>query len=159
MHIDIQATLENIESFREIPCIGKGMYKKMVEILKTNKLEQLEELKRDPFLFSVIKMGEIWGVGEMTAKVYINVCINMYMYIYISMYLCTYLYLYSCIRITYIYIYIYLHMYMDTCMYIYVYMCICIYIYIYIYIYIHIRPCMRRAIDPLGISGKGGWKK
>jgi DNA polymerase/3'-5' exonuclease PolX len=68
MYTDVKVTLENIETFRGMPCIGNSLLNKMIEILKTGKLKKLEEFKKDPKFSSLIEIGEIWGVGPKTAQ-------------------------------------------------------------------------------------------
>jgi DNA polymerase lambda len=41
-----QITLDNIEKFKELPGIGKGTIDRIIEIIKTNKLSELNEYKK-----------------------------------------------------------------------------------------------------------------
>lgn len=54
-------TIENID---EIKGVGKSIREKIIEILKTNKLKLLDDLKKNPYLKKIEKLSKIKGFSQ-----------------------------------------------------------------------------------------------
>ena len=62
----------DINEIKKLPGVGNSLGDKIQEILKTGKLEKLENFKNDPKLCALINFSKIWGMGPKGAQILYN---------------------------------------------------------------------------------------
>jgi DNA polymerase/3'-5' exonuclease PolX len=69
--LNTDITVKNLSTL-DIPGVGEGISKKIIEILKTGRCIELERLQKDPNIASWRELGGILGVGGKTIKTWIS---------------------------------------------------------------------------------------
>lgn len=68
----LKKPIKSTANVKELPGIGKSFIEKIDEILKTNRLKQLNSLKTDPKVEALKELTSVLGIGPITAKNLIN---------------------------------------------------------------------------------------
>lgn len=68
----LKKPIKSISNVKQLPGIGKSFIEKIDEILKTDKLKQLNSIKNDPKIIAQKELTSVLGIGPTKAKQLIN---------------------------------------------------------------------------------------
>ena len=69
---EFKITVDNMDSWKDLPGIGQASEKKIIEYLTTGKIQKLLDIRKRPDVKACIKLTQIMGIGPVKARTLFN---------------------------------------------------------------------------------------